>query len=598
MADADFKVAVSTDDVAVTADAEPPAAEAASSSVDKDKEADKDEATGESEETAPPKKPAFGKRPLKTFLIHLAIWVVLTVYFVLLVIKAKGKDGYAFAIVIYCVITLRMLAKHVSPSRLIYEPLGKAWNATIGAAASRLSPLYQDLFVFGLDIVIYIIAIVASPTTELGSIGQRFQSLAGVIVMLAILYAFSADRAAIKWRTVSVGLLIQIIIALFVLRTQIGVSIFRFLSLLVTNFLEKSRFGVEFLFGSYETNPLGNQFVFSVLPAIVFFCSVISMLYYVGAMQYILGKFAWLMVRVMDTSGGESVVAASSPFVGQGESALVVRPYVEHMTMSELHSIMTSGFATISGSVLLAYIQYTGNSPEATSAILTSCLMSVPCSLLVSKIRMPEKEKSLTKGNVTIPEGENEDANLLHAAGNGSATGMQLIIVIGGALLAIVSLYNLADYCVGWFFDMIDVHNWLDDSWISIAFILSYIFYPIAVLLGITPMEARKSAEFMATKMVANEFVAYSDLYSYAYSTVANDDGSFSPNGFLNPRTVRILAFALCGFANFASIGIQISILGAMAPSRRKDLAKLAFSAMLTGTFSTWITAAVAGCLM
>ncbi|KAI9353394.1 H+/nucleoside cotransporter [Zopfochytrium polystomum] len=543
-------------------------------------------------------KPAFGKRSTQSALIYLAVWIVLTVYFVLLLVKGKGKNGYEFAIVMYCLITLRMLAKHVSPSKVIYAPLGKVWDSTFGAVSGKMSELVQNLIVGAVVAACFIITIVASPTSEKGNIGQRFQSFAGLIIMLGLLYLTSADRAAIKWRTVTVGLLFQFIIAIFVLRTQVGVNIFKFISQMVTGFLGFSRFGLEFLFGSNSNNPFQFTFAVSVLPAIVFFCSIISIVYYIGAMQYVIGKFAWLMVRVMDTSGAESVVAAASPFVGQGESALLVRPFVEYMTLAELHSTMTSGFATIAGSVLLAYVNYTGNSPEATSALLTACVMSVPCSLLVSKLRMPEKEASLTKGKVTIPENEEKDANLLHAAGNGAATGIQLILLISGALLSIVALYALADYVVGWVFDMIDVHNWLSGEWISIAFILSYVFYPISLCIGISPYDSRKSAEFMATKMVANEFVAYSDLYSYAYSNVSGPDGTFPSNGNLQPRTLRLLAFALCGFANFSSIGIQIGTLGTMAPSRKGDLAALALSAMITGTFSTWITAAVAGCLL
>ena len=243
-------------------------------------------------------------------------------------------------------------------------------------------------------------------------------------------------------------------------------------------------------------------------------------------------------------------------------------------------------------------------------------MMSGPCSLLVSKIRYPETEHSLTKGKVEIPKSssheEDADANVLQAAGNGAATGVQLILLIAGSLLAIVSLFATADTIVQWAFDMINVP--------TIAFILSYLFYPIAIAIGVTPAEARKAAEFMATKLVVNEFKAYSDLSDFAYKNgTAGFDGPREPNGnfvsnglivtiiiilfvanfyLQSLRTIKLLTFALCGFANLASIGIQIGCLGVMAPSRKKDIAALAFSAMLTGTLSTWISAAVAGALL
>lgn len=259
-------------------------------------------------------------------------------------------------------------------------------------------------------------------------------------------------------------------------------------------------------------------------------------------MQYIIAKMAWLMVRLMDTSGAESVVAAASPFVGQGESALLVKPFVEYMTKSELHSVMTSGFSTIAGSVLLAYVNL-GFDP---SIILTACVMSIPTSLAVSKVssfdvsknqsftlthplfpysqlRLPESEESLTKGQVKIPENhDQEEANFLHAAGNGAATGVQLILLIGGSLLSLVSLFAFADFIFGWIFQMVDVYDTFngplangDEVWVSIKLALSFVFFPVAWLIGIPVNDCRKAAEFMSLKMVVNEFMAYSNLHDY-----------------------------------------------------------------------------------
>ena len=312
-------------------------------------------------------------------------------------------------------------------------------------------------------------------------------------------------------------------------------------------------------------------------------------MYYWGGMQYVVKKMSWLFVKIMDTSGAESVVACGSPFVGQGESALLVKPFIAHMTKSELHSTMTSGFATIAGSVLIFYLDLV----REPATILTACVMSIPAGLLLSKIRYPEDGSPLTKGSSTIPEGHEKETNFLHAATNGAATGMQLIILISGSLLAIVSLFTAANYVVGWTFGMVDIYDWItltkadgSPKWVTIQLLLSYAFAPFAWLMGMPWSESRLAGEILATKMVVNEFVAYLSL------NAGMKAGDFSP------RSADLLAFGLCGFANFASIGIQVGALGAMAPSRISDLAELAFSAMITGTISTWLTACVAGALL
>ncbi|KAJ3094473.1 hypothetical protein HDU96_001661, partial [Phlyctochytrium bullatum] len=532
------------------------------------------------EEGIKAEKPHFGKRSKNTVLIHLLIWVLLTAYMIAFIIKGQGKTGYEFGILIYAVISVRLLAKHVSPSHYIYAPLGKVYNSSIGAGLGKVSDNLKTIILGVAFIIAIILTAVASPTTNVGTIPQRLQSIAGLFVMLLVLYATSTNRRAIPWKTVVVGLILQFLLALFIMRTQIGVNIFRFISKTITDFLGLSAEGLKFIFGN-DVVEIRN-FAVAVLPAIVFFCSVVSIVYYWGAMQYMVGKVAWIMVRLMDTSGSESVVAAASPFVGQGESALLVRPFVEYMTTSELHSTMTSGFATIAGSVLLAFVQFTGNSPAATATLLTACVMSVPCSLLISKMRYPETEQSLTKGEVKIPQDEEKDVNFLHAAGNGAATGVQLILLISGSLLAIVSLYALANFLTGFLFDMVGIENWVDGGRVSIGFLLSYPFTVAAICVGITPSQARKAGEFIADKIVVNEFYAYASLNVYAFDPTPLADGSFAikPNTF-DERTVRLLSFALCGFANFASIGIQIGCLGAMAPSRKKDLATLALSAMI-----------------
>ena len=300
-----------------------------------------------------------------------------------------------------------------------------------------------------------------------------------------------------------------------------------------------------------------------------------------------IGKIAVATLHVMDCSGSEAVVAAASPFVGQGESALLVKPFVEYMTRSEIHATMTSGFATIAGSVLLAYISF-GVDPNI---LLTSCVMSSPSSLLLSKMRYPETEESMTKGKVSIPPSKEKEANFLHAATNGAATGVQIILLIGGSVLAVISLFAAADAVVGFLFSMVDVYDKVNPlnkdgsvPQVTIKLMLSYIFYPFAWAMGISGNEARTAGQLLAEKMLINEFVAYLSLAAAKSS--------------LSVRTFKIMSFALCGFANISSIGIQIGALGTIAPTRTKDFAQLALSAMLTGTISTWLTASVAAVIL
>ncbi|KAI9003275.1 Na+ dependent nucleoside transporter C-terminus-domain-containing protein [Gaertneriomyces semiglobifer] len=481
-------------------------------------------------------------------------------------------------------------------TQLVYEPLGWIWNVTFG----QLRRLPRKILWGGVIVATLAAIIIVAAVSDSGSgstRGQRLQSFLGVIVFLLIAVAVSRKHKAINLQTVAVGLLMQFLIALFVLRTDLGIDIFEWLAKFVTNFLEFSKAGLEFLFGS----PIAGSFATAVFPAVVFFCSFIAVVYYWGGMQYIVAKMATAMVFVMDTSGAESIVAAASPFVGQGESALLVQPFVEYMTNSELHAIMTSGFATISGSVLLGYAKIIND----ISLLLTACVMSIPCSLLLSKLRYPEEEESLTKGRVRIPKQKEREANFLHAAGNGAATGAQLVILIAASILALVSLYTAGNNLVGWLFDMIDIHrhdvevdNEGHADWITVSYILSYVFWPVAYVIGISSNDARLAAEIMAEKMVVNEFFAYDHLSKFGAVSVLLPAEVLPTHGTLSVRTTKLLAFALCGFANIGSIGIQVGCLGAMAPSRKSDLAKLAVSAMLVGTLSTWMTAAIAGTLM
>ncbi|KAI8922318.1 Na+ dependent nucleoside transporter C-terminus-domain-containing protein [Powellomyces hirtus] len=525
---------------------------------------------------------------MKTFLIHFGLWLLLTGFTIALWTLGKEKDGslkdgYAFWTVVWAFITLRFIAQHVSISKILFNPLSKVWNAT-AVPATRNIP---KNFLFGGILVATLACMLISAlftSSDESTRGERVQSWAGVIFILALAAASSRNKRAINIQTVAVGILLQFLFALLVLKWETGTNIFDWFSKFIRTFLEYAYDGLSFLVWGLEKN----TFAVNVLPAIIFFCSFIQVVYYWGGMQYLVQTLGRVMMTLMDTSGAESVVAAASPFVGQVENALLVLPFIEYMTKSELHAVMCCGFATISGSVLAGYAAIVGD----VRLILTACIMSIPASLVLTKLRYPEEEESLTKGKVSVPPTKEKDVNFLHAAGNGAATGAQLVILISATLLALIALYTAANDLVGWCFDMLNIHRPIEDptikhpDWVSIAFILSYPFSIMAWFLGISWEQARTAGEIMAEKMVVNEFFAYEHLSKLNKTKV------------INARTFHVLAFALCGFANIGSIGIQVSALGAISPSRKQELAQLAVSAMLLGTMSTWLTAAVAGTLL
>ncbi|KAL2919166.1 hypothetical protein HK105_201441 [Polyrhizophydium stewartii] len=529
-------------------------------------------------------KPMFMKRTAKELLIDLAIFLVMTAYAIVLFMKAPGKDGFEVFVIVYVFISLRLLARHVSMSKLIYNPIGQVASA-VSAPLEKIPAWIRSVVMLVIALAVILIVALVNPPSGDNTLLARLQSFLGIVVMLAFMWATSSNRAKVPIHTVAAGMFLQFIIALIVLRTQFGFNVFKYIANKIALFLSYSSFGLQFLIGTkYDAT----VFAASVFPAIIFFCSFVSVVYYWGGMQYIISKMAWFMMLIMDVSGAEAVVAAASPFIGQGENALLVRPFVEYMTNSELHAIMTAGFATISGSVFLFYTTITGNP----SAILTACVMSIPASLLLSKMRIPETEEPLTRGTVRIPESKEKEANFLHAAGNGSATGIQLVLLIAAALIAIIALYDVANDIFGLIFSMIDVYDTVNPvgadghpGKVTIQLALSYVFTPAAWFIGIPGEQARKAGEILAIKMVVNEFVAYQTLGATASIPMGT-------------RAFNLMVYALCGFANIASIGIQLGTLGAIAPTRRADLSSLVVSAMLTGTVSTWITAAVAGTLM
>lgn len=416
---------------------------------------------------------------------------------------------------------------------------------------------------------------------------ERLMGLLGIVVMLGVAYTFSTNRRAINVKTVVVGLSLQFLFALFVLRTQLGISLFRGLGSLVTTFLHLSEAGSGFVFGQLGLlksdfgNSYGPVFAFSVLPAIIFVAAFFAILYYYGVMQQVIKVFAWGMTRLMSASGAESVtIAASVCGMGQTEAPLAIRPYIARLTQSELMTVMTSGFAHVAGGVMAAYIAFGAEAHH----LITAVVMTAPGTILLAKMMVPETEVPLTAGVVKV-EVERTDPNVLGAAARGTTDGLYLLLNVAAMLISFLALIAFVNWVLG------ALHNGL--AALGFAFfpgslqqIMGWIFSPVAWLLGVPWADAYNVGNLLGLRMVTNEFIAYGEL------------GKLIQAGALSPRSITVATFALCGFANLGSIGIQIGGIGALAPERRGDLAKLGFRAMIAGTMANFVSAAIAGILL
>ncbi|HEY7290814.1 MAG TPA: nucleoside transporter C-terminal domain-containing protein [Vicinamibacterales bacterium] len=408
------------------------------------------------------------------------------------------------------------------------------------------------------------------------------QPVFGAAVILGIAYAFSTNRRAINWTTVAWGISLQVVFAIIVLKTSIGQRVFTTLGDLITRLLGFAGVGAAFVFG-----PLGNGsvwsrvmtgalgpdgaqyaviFAFQVLPTIIFIAALFAILYYFGVMQLVVRFFAMMMHRVMRASGAESLNVAASIFMGQTEAPLTIRPYLPEMTQSELMTVMTSGMAHISGGIMAAYILFGIEAKH----LLTAVIMTAPGTIMMAKMLVPETDVPKTMGSVRL-EVERTDVNVIDAAGRGTGEGLHLALNVGAMLISFLALIALVNALLGL------VH-------LSLEQIFGWVFAPVAWAMGVPWRDAPQIGNLLGTRMALNEFVAYSKL------------GPLKPS--LDPKSFTIATFALCGFANFSSIGIQIGGIGALAPNRRHDLARLGLRAMFAGTLANFMTATIAGFLL
>jgi CNT family concentrative nucleoside transporter len=401
----------------------------------------------------------------------------------------------------------------------------------------------------------------------------RLTGVLGIAAILGMAYLFSTNRRAIKLKTIAWGLGLQLALGLFVLRVPAGQVLFGTLGNAAKHLLDFSYIGSSFVFGEIgkADSSLGLIFAFQVLPTIIFIAAFFAVLYHIGVMQIVIRAAAWVMTVIMGASGAESLNVAASIFMGQTEAPLTIRPFLPKLTKSELMTVMTSGMAHISGGMMAAYIRVGGADAKS---LLTAVIMTAPGTLLMAKMLDPETEEPLTAGRVQMPATEKE-SNVLGAIARGTVDGLHLALNVGAMLIVFLALLALLNAMMGW----VHIHI----SWFpySLQEVLGWLFSPVAWLIGIPWRDASTIGNLLGTRMVLNEFVAFAQLGTM--------------KGSLDPRSFTIATFALCGFANFSSIGIQIGGIGALAPEQRDQLAKFGVRAMLAGTMANLISASIVG---
>lgn len=417
----------------------------------------------------------------------------------------------------------------------------------------------------------------------------RIQSAGGIFVMLLIAWLLSSHRKVLQTRVIVGGIILQMILAVFVMRTDLGNQVFEWLGNLFTGMLDFVNKGSEVVFGG---NYSDFYFAFKVLPTIIFFSALMAVLYHLRVVQPVVRGLAWVMRKSLRTSGAETLSAAANVFVGQTEAPLVVKPYVNSMTRSELMAVMVGGFATIAGGVLAAYV---GMGIDA-SHLISASVISAPAALVIAKIMEPETGLPETLSNAAVEHDEStRPVNVVDAAAQGASEGLKLALNVGAMLLAFIALMYLFNFLFAelgefseWIVNSVVGANTVNFDW-SLERILGLLFQPLAWAMGIESADCRHAGELLGVKLVATEFVAYQRLGEWV------SDGSAIE---LSARSQVILTYALCGFANFGSIGIQIAGIGGIAPRRRSDLSELAVRAMIGGTLAAFMTGCFAGMLV
>ncbi|WP_027072827.1 nucleoside transporter C-terminal domain-containing protein [Luteimonas sp. J29] len=415
----------------------------------------------------------------------------------------------------------------------------------------------------------------------------------GLAVLIGLTWLFSSNRWKVDWRLVAIGLVLQVLVAAFVLLTPWGAGVFDALSGGFVKLLGFTSEGARFIFGDFgDPSKFGFVFAFQVLPTIIFFASFMSVLYHLGVMQKVVQGMAWVITRVMRVSGAETLSVCANAFIGQTEAPLVVRPYIAGMTMSELLTLMVGGMATIASGVLGAYVLLLGGDDPALQAayakhLITASIMAAPATLVIAKILVPETGTPQTLGTVRVHV-EKTTANVIDAAAAGAADGLKLALNVGAMLLAFIALIALINAPLSWLGEITGLEQALGKP-TTLSTLLGYLLAPLAWVIGVPWQDAGTVGGLIGTKVVLNEFVAYVQMGDILQGRV--EGVSLTSQGAL------IATYALCGFANFSSIAIQIGGVGGLAPERRQDLARLGLRAVLGGSIATMMTATIAGVL-
>ncbi|MED6236236.1 hypothetical protein ATANTOWER_006251, partial [Ataeniobius toweri] len=413
---------------------------------------------------------------------------------------------------------------------------------------------------------------------------EQLISFGGVCMFIVLLFLFSAHREMVSWRPVVWGLGLEFCIGLFIIRTQPGLIAFDWLGRQVQIFLDYTKEGSSFVFGDL----IHNIFAFQTLPIVVFFSSIMSILYFLGVMQWLILKISWVMQITMGTSATETLSVAGNIFVGQTEAPLLIRPYLKDMTKSEIHAVMTGGFATIAGSVMGAFISFGIDA----SSLISASVMAAPCALAISKLSYPETEENNFNSDKNIKVAAGDEQNILEAASSGASASIGLVANIAANLIAFLAILGFINSALSWLGGMVGYSD------ITFELICSYVFMPITFMMGIPYDESFTVAELIGTKMFLNEFVAYQKLSTLKSNRLNGlDEVIGGERQWISVRSEIITTYALCGFANFSSLGIMIGGLSSICPSRRSDISSLVLRAMITGTCVSLVNACIAGLL-
>lgn len=422
---------------------------------------------------------------------------------------------------------------------------------------------------------------------------ERLLGLVGIATMLGLAYLLSYERRRINWRMVAAGVLLQFVFGVIVLKTGVGRALFSGANDFVVRLLAFQEQGARFVFGNLVQNevPLGGgatgvaqtgaYFAFNVLPTIIFFSSLMTVLYYLNIMQWVVKGIAWVMQQSLKTSGAETLSAAGNIFLGQTEAPLLIKPFVGKMTQSELNTVMVGGFATVAGGVMAAYVgMLRGYFPDIAGHLLTASVMNATAGLILSKMILPETGTPETRGTLHVAV-EKQEANVIDAAASGAAIGVQLAINVAAMLMAFVALVALLNFGVSW------VGGLAGHPEITMQWLLGKALTPLTVLMGVPLADAGTVGAFIGEKTVLNEFVAYADFAKQLGSGLV-----------MSPKAAIMTTYCLLGFANFSSIAIQIGGIGGLAPHRRSDLSRLGLRAMIAGNLAAFMSAAIAGMLI